>query len=552
MFTPVRKAGRQNVFGAPVSFELPETLRGPGKALSQPHALAVFAASCMRGTPLSGSGLVVCLDSGTAVTKEYRHLPAKEADLRRFAALEAETVLKDSPDNYFIATQEYGRADLATGRLKSILYAVPKELVASVVQEFRSAGLRVLKICPMLGGLAASCRVSLGLVPKNTVWKGKTVAVVDAGYENLRVILFADGAPVFEKEFDSVWPDILETLHSGAGCSYEEALREMKRPGFLLSGGNASFGESVTSLVNTLLETASAELMRSMRVVLSAERLEPRHVFFCGALASHPDFGRYVDGLSLDIPYENVETASKRYQTSAGVEEQACAEGSRRGDFFTLNGMLAPHGAVDFMEQEKERLGTRRVNAAVIALLCLAAAAVMAVEPAVYRGALAQQKTDADALSSPQVTEVKNLETEKGRLKGQLQAAESDKKLLPYRKSKMEEAVGKLQTQLVPKVASLGSCQFSGSAGTVTVSFTATDLRQFNGALKSVSDGGYFEVLTPFAVSKSGGTGGAASGAAGGYQCSVTLRIKNFRPASAGGGAAASAASGSASSAGGG
>ena len=77
-----------------------------------------------------------------------------------------------------------------------------------------------------------------------------------------------------------------------------------------------------------------------------------------------PILARYVDSLSLDVPYANAETASKRYQTVAGVEEQAGAEGSRRGDFFTLSGMLVPHGTVDFLEQEKERLGTRRVNAA--------------------------------------------------------------------------------------------------------------------------------------------------------------------------------------------
>ena len=80
----------------------------------------------MRGTFLVDSALIICLDGSIAVTKEYSHLPAKEADLRRFASLEAETVLKDSPDNYFIATQEYGHAELSTGRQKSILFAAPK------------------------------------------------------------------------------------------------------------------------------------------------------------------------------------------------------------------------------------------------------------------------------------------------------------------------------------------------------------------------------------------------------------------------------------------
>lgn len=524
LLTSVRKAGRQTVFRTPISFELPESLRGPGKALTQAHALAVFTANCMRGTFLVDSALIICLDGSVAVTKEYRHLPAKEADLRRFASLEAETVLKDSPGNYFIATQEYGHAELSTGRQKAILFAAPKALIASITQEFRQAGIRVLKICPMLSGLTGSCRAILGLTPKNTAWKDKTVAVVDAGYENLRVVLFTDGEPVFQKEFDSVWPDILETLRSGAGCSSEEALREMKRPGFLLSGGNASFGESVTSLVNTLLETAAAEVVRNIRVVLSAERLDLQQVIFCGALASHPDFSRYVDSLSLEIPFESVEAASKRYESAVGVEEQSGAEGSRRVDFFTLSGMLTPHGAIDFLEQEKERLGNRRVSLAVSAILCVAAAAVMAIEPILYRNALAQQKTDKAALSAPEITTIKNLQTEKGRLEDQMKAIEGDKKLLPYGKSEMEEAVAELQTQLVPKITSLQSCQINGGNGTVAVTFTTASVDQFNAAMKSVSDGGYFEVLAPFSISK-----GSTSG---GYQCSASLKIKDFQPVS--------------------
>ena len=541
LLTFVRRAGRQNVFRAPAAFELPESLRGSGKAISQAHALAVFTANCMRGTVFAGCALILCLDAGVAVTKEYRHLPAKSADLRRFAALEAETVLKDSPENYYIVTREYGRAEPSAGRQKAVLFAAPKALVTSVAREFRQAGLRVLKICPMQSGLMSACRGMLGLTPKNQAWKGKTAAVVDAGYENLRVALFTDGGPVFQKEFDSVWPDILDTLQNSAGCSHEEALREMKRPGFLLSGGNASFGESVTSLVTTLLETAAAEVVRNIRVVLSAERLELRQVVFCGALASHPDFDRYVEGLSLEVPHENVGDAPGRYRSAVAVETQAGVQGSRPGDFFTLSGMLAPHGAVDFLELEKERRGSVRVSRTVVALLCVAAAGIMAVEPILYRQALARQKADQAALAASDIAEAKSLQTEKGRLEDRLKAMESDEKLLPYQKSKLEEAAAKLWEQFVPKVASLQSCQFSGSTGTVTVSFTAASLDQFNAAMKAVSDGGYFEVLTPFTVSKSG-TGGA-------YQCSASFRIRNFQPAAASGGT--SSASSGASSGGG-
>ena len=541
LLTPVHKAGRQNLYGAPAAFELPESLRGAGVAIAQSHSLAVFTATCMRGTDFEGSPLIICLDSAAAVIKEYRHLPAKPADLRRFAALQAETVLKDTPDHYYIATREYNHTELSSGRLKAVLFAVPKELVASLAREFRLAGLKVLRICPMLSGMMSSCRSLLEISPKNANYQKKTVAVIDAGYENLRVILFANGEPIFMKEFDSVWPDIVEMLHRDGGCSYEEALREMKRPGFLLSAGNASFGESVTSLVSTLLETASAEAVRNLRVVLSAERLEPQQLIFCGALAFHPDFDRYFEGLSLEIPYVNAEKASKTFQSMMGTEAQAAAQGSRGRDFFTLNGMLEPHGVIDFLEQEKERIGGRRINIAVVALLCAVAVGVMSIEPILYSHAWAQGKADENALSSPQITEIKGLASKKFQLENQYRAIENDEKLLPAQKSKLEEAVSNLQKQLAPQVKSITNLQVDGSTGTVTVTFTAADMGQFNSARDSVSGNGYFEVQVPFTITK----------AASDYQCSTTLHVKNYQPAAANSAVGTSSAAASSSKKGG-
>lgn len=538
----MRKVGRQNLYGAPVAFELPESLRGAGKAVTQPHSLAVFTATCMRGADFEGSPLIICLDSTAAVVKEYRHLPAKPADLRRFAALQAETVLKDTPDHYYIATREYNHTELSSGRLKAVLFAVPKELIASLAREFRLTGLKVLRICPMLSGMMSSCRSLLGVSPKNADFQNKTVAVIDAGYENLRVILFANGEPIFMKEFDSVWPDILEMLHRDGGCSYEEALREMKRPGFLLSAGNASFGESVTSLVSTLLETASAEAVRNLRVVLSAERLEPAQVIFCGALASHPDFDRYFESLSLEIPYVNAEEASQTFQSLMDTEAQAAAQGSRGRDFFTLNGMLEPHGVIDFLEQEKGRIGGRRINIAVLTLLCVAAISVMSIEPILYYRAWAQVNADNIALALPQITEVKGLASKKFQLENQYRAIESDEKLLPAQKSKLEEAVSNLQKQLAPQVKSLANVQVDGSTGTVTVTFTAADMGQFNSARDSVSGDGYFEVQVPFNITRT---------TSGDYQCSTTLHIKNYQPAAANSSGITSSAAASSSKKGG-
>lgn len=518
ILTPTHKNGRQNVFGSPVAFELPENLKGPGVALLNTHSLAAFTAACMRKTAFGDSAFIICLDSGTAIEKEYHHLPAKPADLRRFAALEAETVLKDSPENYYIETLEYGHAELTSGRLKAALFAVQRDLISSLTLEFRQAGLKVLKICPMMSGLLSSCRTVLGLTPKNPAWKGNTVAVVDAGYENVRIILFTDGEPVFLKELDSVWPDILETLHRDAGCSYEEALREMKRPGFLLSAGNASFGESITSMIGTLLETASAEVVRNMRIVLSAERVELGQVILSGALASHPDFARFLDRLALEIPFVSAEEATKNCQSAIRVEDQAMVLGSRPRDFLTLNGMLS-HGTIDFLQQEKEFVGSRVANRAAMILLCVSAAALMAVEPIRYSQAFSQNQADESALASPQIVEIKELEAQKKQLESQLSAIQSDEALLNNQKSKIEEVVTNLRTQLQPEVSAVTSVQINGADGTVSLAFVTKDLEQFNKARSTVSSAGYFEVPIPFHATRTDD---------GSYRCSATLKMKNY------------------------
>lgn len=534
--TPVRKAGRQNLYGLPGTFELPENL-GAGKALSNLHALAVFTANCIRETGFAGQPFVFCLGSRDMVTKEYRHLPAREADLKKLARLETETVLPEgTADDYAIAAQEYHRADPATGRLKSILFAVPKSLVTGIRQEFRQAGIRVVKIVPVLNGLMRSCQTALGLFPNGAPYRGKTVAVIDAGRESLRVILFHSGEVLFQKEFDSVWDDILDLLCREGSMSRAEAAREMLRPGFLLTGGRSSFGTSVTVTVRALLETAAAEVMRNIRVVLSSERLEADRILFCGAVASHPDFGRYVETVLPEIPSETA-------KASFGLEQQAAVAGFHAEDFFALDGLLAKRTAdtVDFMAVEHERLGNRRLNITVMAVLTAAAVGVMAVQPILLRAAEGRQKADQSMLSSPQAAEIKGMVEKRDKLQSQINALENGRNLLPYRKSKASEILSKLETQLIPRITSLTSCQIDGATGVVTLNFTTATLSQLDQARAGVAAAGYFTVLTPFSAAK----GEAESGVpAGGYRCTVTLKVKNFEPAVSRASSAASSSSG--------
>lgn len=528
--TPVKKSGKQTVFGTPFVFELPESLTG-GKAFTNIHGLSVFTANCIRGSELAKRPFIFCLDNRFVITKEYRHLPARESDLKKLAKLEAETVLQDGAENYVIATQEYHHTDAASNRLKSILFAVPNSLVIHIKQEFHQAGIKVIRIMPVISGFMTSCKSVLGLIPQNPLYHEKTIAVIDTGYESLRVILFHNGEAIFQRNFDSVWEDILEVLQRENSMSFDDAQREMLRSGFLLTGGSASFGNSLTSTVNTLLETASAEVIRNVRVVLSSERLELDQILFCGAVASHPDFNQLIENLSLEIPFDNIETANSQYSSLVGMESQAAVSGCHIGDFFSLNGLLEKQSSdtIDFMAEENEKRGNLRISIAVMAVLTLLSAGIMAIEPIMNQAAVKQEKADQTFLSSPQVTDIRKLQVQQASLQSEIHALENDKDMLPWQKSKMEEIVIKLNAQLVPQVDRITTCQISGTTGVITLGFTTTTFDKFNKARTSVADAGYFKVLIPFSIVKYIGT---QSGSSGNYQCSATLQVKDFKPVS--------------------
>ncbi len=522
LLTPSRKNGRQNIFDTPLVFPLPETLCGEGKALAQVHELAVFAAHCIRSSNLTGNNVIFCLDSNTVVIKEFKHLPAKTADLQKFAKLEAQTFLQDGPSSYFIATREYGYKEAASGQLKAVFYAVPQPIIDSISQEFHRVGVRVTKICPLLSGMMSTCQNAIGLSAKSYMYKNRTVAVIDVGYEHVSVMVFTNGYPIFQKEFSSVWLEILEMLRREESCTYEEALHQMAQPGFLLNAGKGIVSDSAAAQIGILLESAAAEAVRNTRVVLSSERLEPEKVIVSGAVAAHPDFLKYAENLGLGVPFENVEITSQRYKTSVAIEPTASAAGCHPIDFFTLEGLLLPHTPVDYMLNVKTSFGSHQLNVVLCVGMIVVAALVMAIQPIMYLVAAQQVHSDENALNAPEITEIKGVLAQQDSLQTQLKALKADENLLPYQKSKMEEAVTKLHAELIPQIASITNCQIDGTKGTITLTFTTTSFEQFNDARKAVAAANYFDVLIPFSASVDDKTNK--------WQCSAALYVRNYKP----------------------
>lgn len=516
--TPVR-TGKLNLFGAPVTFDLPEDLRD-GRAFENIPGLALYAAKCIKNTEFKGWKVLFCLEDGPLVTKEFRHLPARRADLLKLAALEAKTVLKDDAEHYSVLLDEYGGPAEGEGpRLRSVLYAAPAALIRSIRQEFRSAGLKVARIVPTAAGLTSACRTALGIRPENPQFAGRAVAVVDAGFEKLRLVLLRDGYPIARKEFDSVCPDLLSILHRDGGVAPGECPRELMRPGFLLTAGLDRLGPAASESAARLLETAADEAVRNARVVLSSERLDLDRVLFCGALTSHPDFRTYIESLSLEIPFDLAENLLSGPDFTPDAD--AALNGCGAGDFLTLDGLLQDQNHNDFLYEENQRRGGMRISAAVVILTTAGALAAMSILPLLYSSALRQVDADRALLSSPAIVQIKELLDRQSALTGQISDLEADRKTLPAGLSDSAGIVGEVREEVLPNVVSIESCQIDNSVGSVSLGFTAADLDRFNAVRKSVAEAGYFTVLIPFSATRDADTGA--------YRCSTTLQVRDFR-----------------------
>ena len=456
---------------------------------------------------------MLCLD---AFTKEYQHLPVKRADLEKLARLEAETVLPEDSGHFVVINSEYGETDARTGRLKSVLYAVSGTFVSNVLKEFRRIGIRICRISSPVSGLMNAARISLRLKPGE-----QAAAVIDAGEEKLRLLLFRGAVPVFQKEFDSVYGELLDILKREEGLADEEAKREIARPGFLLTTGGERLHPATVQSISLLLETAVGEAIRNARVVLSSERMELGRAIFCGRFASHPDFQQYIEKLGLNLPFE---IAGAAYEGSLGItlEPAAAAVGYRPADFLALHGLISGKSAnvIDFLSEENSLRGGRRAGILLLAVLTAAAAAAMALQPLLYRQAVRQCDQDQATLSSPDFLTARQAVERRDSLTKELGTAKQDRDALPGGSS--SEIYRHVLDEVGGRVSSIQQCSVNCADGSVSLSFTVPGLSEFAAVRDSTAASGYFSVEIPFAV-----TGGSG---AGGYTCTTVLKVKNYKP----------------------
>lgn len=524
--TPVNKIAAKCIYGMPVSFVLPQALQ-QGEALNRIPQLAAFTKGCMcsAGHMKNKSNLILpqillCLENDKLTTKEYQHLPTKKANVQSFVNLEAEAVLQDSVKDYVIENFEYNKLDARTGKLKGMLYAVHSQLIYDIRKEFKRCSMNVVKIIPPINGLVNATKTLLRLNSFSQKYQEKTFAMIDVGFEKIRMVMFSKNVLIFEKTFEPIFHDIVQIISKERMLSYEETEKLIFQNGI-----DDAFPESPTSeeskhQLKLLLETTSSEIVRNMRVVLSSERLDLENIIFCGAFSSQPNFNDFINDLALDTPFENVEVYTKNNIT---LSQQAVQLGCHTADFFSLNGLITSRAeeTIDFLRPVINASIDRAAKISVMSVMTVLALFVMIIPVYLLHNAQVQNDTDQAKLTNPSYTEpLAQLEKQKN-LKSQISAAEKNKEALPYGKSKTNQILTQVLTNLAPKVLNISSCVIDNTAGTVTLNFTTASFNDYLTFRKYVTSTGYFTIQTPFSVTSSD---------TGICTCSVTLGIKNFTP----------------------
>lgn len=522
--TPVNEENDGRFFGSTEEIELPEKLKNGGALTNLPY-FAGFVSNSMLNTGYRKSRVVFCLEGGQIVTKEYPHIHInKFEDLLQTARLEAESVLHGDAENYVVTTPASGYKDNASGQEKSVLYAVPKALVKNIIREFGKKNITVAKIVPPITGFIHSCKTLLNICPENPECQSKTAGVIEFAKGKNRLGIFCGGVPVFQKDFDSPRDEILDLLEKSENMHREDALKLTGRGGFLLNCGAGSISENTVRRIKALTDASTGEIIRSVRSVLGAKRLDIDGFVICGSLAARPDFNEFIGKRLLGVPFENI--SSNPRALNIQLDAQAVTSGAKAADFFTLNGILTitGHDDIDFMYEQNNarKIFLRYVYASIILVIALATA--LTVQMLIYKGAEKNIAADSNLLNTNQITNIKNLLKNSDSLDGKNMQAENYKKNLPYQKSHSEEIFAKLQEQVYPYVLSVNTCKIDNGTGEVTLDFTVSDVDSFNSVRSNIENDGYFKVIVPFTITKN------TQNAASGFKCSTVLDATDFTP----------------------
>lgn len=479
------------VFGAPQIFELKDSLKD--HPMQKADELAQFVKRCAQSIGLNLGDVFVCVeDEDNVVSTEYTHPAAKDKMLPAYARVEAEKILHGDIAQYTIIHSEYGyqfgKAKKAED-LQAALFAMSSKTIADIKIEFEKEGIHVVKIIPPITAL-----IHAGKEQMNSATK--TVALISLDFVATRLVILHNGAPIFQQSFSSVMEDIAEMLSLEFGISPLGAIDMIRENG--LGVCDRCNDPNTRKQTMGMLDNAAGEILRTLRMVISTQKIDIDQIVICDALSKLSNLSNYCRSIGLTAPIENV---SSIYTTGAKLPlatEVAVDKGYNSSCYVTLNAILSMDvGDGNFLGGESGLASlqkTSTIGGKITAGIAIAAGVWMVAIGASWIFLNIRQQNDKNALNDPIFTETKQLLKDQEDYTKKLNNLESDKALLPRTIVHVEDVTKELFDLPNNNACAIQSIKIDNSDSTIKAEVLTSDFPKFVDLRSFIEEKKYFTV----------------------------------------------------------
>lgn len=511
-------------------FYLPEQLRKEG-LFADISILIHFINDCIAEHHFHKYRAILVLEDEIVVSKEFMHqTPKKKAaeSLHALATLEAESVFHGNPTEMTVETFRYGDRDFLSGERKSVLYSIPTRLCNRLSHEFSTKGIHLIKITPkahaFLQAVSTACKKP-GFLHQ---LKPGATAFLDFSTTKTTLALFESGTPVYEREFLGIYKDIVDNLRRTLYVTRDIALDLLTKNGFQAENPEYEAYPDAYRRICLVIDTLMDEMMRSVRIVLSSQRLELGQIVVSGKLSSFP----YLDGYlarSTDIPCTSIGSLTGFLAPEFTIDSRLDSGAGLAADCFATAGAAyeTKGNDVNFLRGFIDRRRNLTFNTIAFSAISLVTLLLFCIEPILHGVVQGQVEQDNRTLATLPYVQTQEKLDDIERLGRQIAACEKDKETLPFHQSSANDAVTKLLSQFSAQ-STITSFHLNNQQGTIALYFETPTFNDYITLKDEVYQNDEFDIAIPFSCTVNDKTGAAT--------CQVTLAIVDFVPYEAAGG----------------
>lgn len=477
------------VFGAPQIFELKDSLKD--HPMQKADELAQFVKRCAESIGLNLGDVFVCVeDEDNVVSTEYTHPAAKDKMLPAYARVEAEKILHGDIAQYTIIHSEYGYQFGKAKKnddLQAALFAMSSKTIADIKVEFHNEGINVVKIIPPITALIHAGKEQINSATK-------TVALISMDFVATRLVILHNGAPVFQQSFSGVLEDIAEMLSLDFGISPLGAIDLIRENGL----GICDQCNDPNSRKQTMamLDNAAGEVLRTLRMVISTQKIDVDQIVICDALSKLSNLSNYCRSIGLTAPIENISTIYTTGTRAPLTTEVAIDKGYNSSCFVTFDAIL--HMSVaegNFLGGESGLAvlqKTATLGGKITAGVAIVAGLWMIGVGAFWGFLSIRQQNDQNALKDPIYDEAKQLLQAETEYKSKLDNLEKDRELLPKTVVHTEEIINQLFKITSNKQGTYQSIDIDNTNSAIKSQILTSDFNKFVELRKQIEDTNYF------------------------------------------------------------